>query len=93
MKNLSNAKKIIENYKIKRQIHQLTAKKLKKKRKTNHVRIMIEKLLKAQRHKFKKLILNYNYKTSCNICFLKKKMMNIMKKQRKEAINDCKQEC
>ncbi len=32
MKNLSNAKKIIENYKIKRQVHQLTAKKSKKKR-------------------------------------------------------------
>jgi len=32
MKNLSNAKKIIENYKIERQVHQLTAKKLKKKK-------------------------------------------------------------
>jgi len=32
MKNLSNAKKIIENYKIERQIHQLTAKKSKKKK-------------------------------------------------------------
>ncbi len=33
MKNLSNAKKIIKNYKIKRQVHQLTAKKSKKKNK------------------------------------------------------------
>ncbi len=32
MKNLSNAKKIIENYETERQVHQLTAKKLKKKR-------------------------------------------------------------
>ncbi len=32
MKNLSNAKKIIKNYKIKRQVHQLTAKKLKEKK-------------------------------------------------------------
>jgi len=32
MKNLSNAKKIIENYKIKRQVHQLTVKKSKKKK-------------------------------------------------------------
>ncbi len=53
---------------------------------------MIERILKAQKHKFKKLILNYNYKILCNICFLKKKMMNIMKEWRKEAINDCKQE-
>ncbi len=53
---------------------------------------MIEKVLKAQRRKFKKLILNYNYKISCNICFLKKKMTNVTKKQRKEAINDHKQE-
>ncbi len=41
---------------------------------------MIERISKAQRRKFKKLILNYNYKISCNICLLKKKMMNIMKK-------------
>ncbi len=33
MKNLSNAKKIIENYKIERQVHQSTAKKSKKKKK------------------------------------------------------------
>ncbi len=32
MKNLSNAKKIIENYEIERQVHQLTAKKSKKKK-------------------------------------------------------------
>jgi len=32
MKNLSNAKKIIENYKIERQVHQLTAKKSKGKK-------------------------------------------------------------
>ena len=32
MKNLSNAKKIIENYKTERQVHQSTAKKLKKKK-------------------------------------------------------------
>ncbi len=53
---------------------------------------MIEKILKAQRRKFKKLILNYNYKTFCNICFLKKKMMNIMKEWRKEVINNHKRE-
>ena len=51
---------------------------------------MIEKVLKVQRCKCKKLILNYNYKISRNICFLKKKMMNVMKEQRKEVINDCK---
>jgi len=33
MKNLSNIKKIIENYKTERQVHQLTAKKSKKKKK------------------------------------------------------------
>ncbi len=32
MKNLSNAKKILENYKTERQVHQLTAKKSKKKK-------------------------------------------------------------
>ncbi len=32
MKNLSNAKKIIENYEIERQVHQLTAKKSKRKK-------------------------------------------------------------
>ncbi len=32
MKSLSNAKKIIENYKTERQVYQLTAKKLKKKK-------------------------------------------------------------
>ncbi len=41
MKNLSNAKKIIENYKTERQVHQLTAKKSKKKKRDrshkNHV--------------------------------------------------------
>jgi len=36
MKNLSNAKKIIENYKTERQVHQSTAKKLKKKRDKSH---------------------------------------------------------
>ena len=41
---------------------------------------MIERISKAQRCKFKKLILNYNYKISRNICLLKKKMMNVMKK-------------
>jgi len=60
----------------------------REKRETNHVRIMIERISKAQRRKFKKLILNYNYKISHNICFLKKKMMNVAKKRRKEAIND-----
>ncbi len=40
---------------------------------------MIERILKAQRRKFKKLILNYNYKILHNICLLKKKMMNVMK--------------
>ncbi len=44
----------------------------RKKKETNHVRIMIDRVSKAQRRKFKKLILNYNYKISCNICFLKK---------------------
>jgi len=53
---------------------------------------MIKRILKVQRCKFKTLILNYNYKILHNICFLKKKMMNVVKKQRKEAINDCKQE-
>ncbi len=33
MKNLSNAKKIIKNYKTERQVHQLTAKKSKEKKK------------------------------------------------------------
>jgi len=45
MKNLSNVKKIFENYKTERQVHQLIAKKSKKK--SNHIRIMIEKVLKA----------------------------------------------
>ncbi len=54
---------------------------------------MIERISKAQRCKFKKLILNYNYKISRNICLLKKKMMNVMKKWRKEVINDRKREC
>ncbi len=45
----------------------------------NHIKITIEKVSKVQRCKFKKLILNYNYKILCNICFLKKKMINIMK--------------
>ncbi len=53
---------------------------------------MIERLSKAQKCEFKKLILNYNYKISCNICFLKKKMMNVMKKWIKEVINDHEQE-
>ncbi len=79
MKNLSNAKKIIENYKIERQVHQSTAKKSKRKKEINHVRIMIERVSKAQRCKFKKLILNYNYKILYNIYFLKKKMMNVVK--------------
>ncbi len=64
----------------------------REKRKTDHIRITIEKISKAQRCKSKKLILNYNYKTSCNICFLKKKMMNVAKEWRKEAINDHEQE-
>jgi len=88
MKNLSNAKKIIENYKIERQVHQSTAKKSKRKKEINHVRIMIERVSKAQRCKFKKLILNYNYKILYNIYFLKKKMMNVVKEWRKEVIND-----
>ena len=88
MKNLSNAKKIIENYEIERQVHQSTAKKSKRKKEINHVRIMIERVSKAQRCKFKKLILNYNYKILYNIYFLKKKMMNVVKEWRKEVIND-----
>jgi len=51
----------------------------REKRKINHVRIIIERILKAQRREFKKLILNYNYKISHSICFLKKKMMNVAK--------------
>jgi len=51
----------------------------REKREINHVRIMIERILKAQRRKSKKLILNYNYKISRSICFLKKKMMNVAK--------------
>jgi len=62
----------------------------REKRETNHVRIMIKRVSKAQRRKFKKLILNYNYKILHNICLLKKKMMNVAKEQRKEVINDCK---
>ncbi len=54
---------------------------------------MIERVSKAQRRKFKKLILNYNYKILHNICLLKKKMMNVVKKRRKEVINNCKWEC
>ncbi len=49
---------------------------------------MIERISKVQRRKFKKLILNYNYKISRNICLLKKKMMNVAKEWRKEVIND-----
>ncbi len=64
----------------------------REKKETDHVRIMIERILKAQRCKFKKLILNYNYKILHNICFLKKKMTNVAKEWRKEVINDCKWE-
>ncbi len=53
---------------------------------------MIERISKAQRREFKKLILNYNYKISCNICLLKKKMTNVVKEWREEAINDRKWE-
>jgi len=60
----------------------------REKKETDHVRVTIERISKAQRRKFKKLILNYNYKISHNICFLKKKMMNVAKKRKKEAIND-----
>ena len=51
----------------------------RKKRETNHVRITIERISKAQKREFKKLILNYNYKISRNICLLKKKMTNVVK--------------
>ncbi len=54
---------------------------------------MIERVSKAQRCKFKKLILNYNYKILYNIYFLKKKMMNVVKEWRKEVINDRKWKC
>jgi len=64
----------------------------RRKRETDHVRVMIERISKAQRRKFKKLILNYNYKISRNICLLKKKIMNVAKERRKEAINDREQE-
>jgi len=60
----------------------------REKRETDHVRVMIERISKAQRRKSKKLILNFNYKISRNICLLKKKMMNVVKERRKEAIND-----
>ncbi len=60
----------------------------REKRETDHVRIMIERISKAQRREFKKLILNYNYKISRNICLLKKKTMNVAKEWRKETIND-----
>ncbi len=60
----------------------------REKRETDHIRIMIKRVSKAQKRKFKKLILNYNYKISCNICLLKKKMMNVMKEWRKEMTND-----
>ncbi len=60
----------------------------RKKKETNHVRITIERISKAQKREFKKLILNYNYKISRNICLLKKKMTNVAKEWRKEAIND-----
>ncbi len=53
---------------------------------------MIERISKVQKRKFKKLILNYNYKILCNIYLLKKKMMNVMKERRKEVINNRKQE-
>ncbi len=65
----------------------------RKKRETNHVKVMIKRISKVQRRKFKKLILNYNYKISRNIYLLKEKMMNVAKEWRKEVINDCKQEC
>jgi len=38
-------------------------------------------------------MLNYNYKILRNICLLKKKMMNVAKERRKEAINDREREC
>ena len=60
----------------------------RRKRETDHVRIMIERISKAQRRKSKKLILNYNYKISRNICLLKKKMTNVTKERRKEMINN-----
>jgi len=65
----------------------------REKRETNHVRIMIKRISKAQRRESKKLILNYNYKISHNICLLKKKTTNVAKKRRKEAINDREREC
>jgi len=64
----------------------------REKRETDHIRVTIERVSKAQRRKFKKLILNYNYKISRNICLLKKKTMNVAKEQRKEAINNRKRE-
>jgi len=51
----------------------------REKKETDHVRITIERISKAQRREFKKLILNYNYKILHNICFLKKKMTNVVK--------------
>ena len=64
----------------------------REKRETDHIRVTIERVSKAQRRKFKKLILNYHYKILRNICLLKKKTMNVAKEQRKEAINDRKRE-
>jgi len=60
----------------------------REKRETDYIRITIERVSKAQRREFKKLILNYNYKISRNICLLKKKVTNVAKERRKEAIND-----
>ncbi len=45
---------------------------------------MIERILKVQRRKFKKLILNYNYKILHNICFLKKRWWTSWKSKEKK---------
>ncbi len=47
---------------------------------------MIEKILKAQRRKFKKLILNYNYKILCNIYLLKKRQRTLWKNEEKKQL-------
>ena len=47
MKNLSNAKKIIENYKTERQVHQLTAKKSKRKKKDKSCKSHVWECIKS----------------------------------------------
>ncbi len=57
----------------------------RRKRKTDYIRIMIERVSKAQRCKFKKLKLNYNYKILRNICFFKKEEDECCKRMKKRS--------